>query len=407
VKFSFSTTSVNRVILTQLDVKLVFQSIVESDILAQVLVLTNSSGIMSGISLNDLPEELVVNILQRLPVPVMCQMRCVCKRWNLLPRSPLYVNLSSQATLEKPYLSFLVIERGQLALSLFSPRLGKWYKRPLTFLRNFFIFPTRECHFVAGHGGLFCIASTVNDSCIFIVVNPISKRWRKLPPIPHQRPSFYFRGMHVDRKSRTYKLIVRGRIEGSDHWKTNVYDSATQSWRVGSDMPPGFGNHLLVDCTFCNGKFYCFDNGRSNTLRAYDVCTGVWSEVEEWRSSLSGKFSFVKGYGGLMVWRQLGDWPFGLKNFEVMRLNQNSSEWVKVETTPIETSLQAFFRITRFDLCTGAGDLAYFSIFEDRAVLVYDFAQQLWSLVLVCPKTVAGTCFDGVFALNPGFDFPV
>lgn len=201
-----------------------------------------------------------MNIFRRLPVPKVCQMRCVCKKWHSLPRTPLYINLSSRATLEKPYLSFLVIERGQLVLSTYSPSLSKWFKRPLTFLRNFFIFPTRECSFVAGDGGLFCVASTVNGGCFFVVVNPISKKWRKLPPIPQQRPSFYFRGMHVDRKSRTYKLLVRGRIEGSDIWKTNVYDSRTHSWKVGSDMPPNFCHPWSVNCTFCNGRFYCLDN---------------------------------------------------------------------------------------------------------------------------------------------------
>lgn len=149
-------------------------------------------------------------------------------------------------------------------------------------------------------------------------------------------------------------------------------------------------------------------NGRSRTLRAYDVQEGVWSEVDEWKSSLSGNFFYVKGYAGLMKWRQTLDWPSGRKNFEILRLDLNKYEWVKVEMAPISDSLQPLFHVTRFDRCEGEpGVLTYFSNLEDCCMLVYNFAEKAWSLVVVCSKTVSKTCFEGVFALNPGFDFPV
>ncbi|KAL7218697.1 hypothetical protein ACSBR2_011880 [Camellia fascicularis] len=48
---------------------------------------------------DNLPQEVLFDILARLPVKSLLQMRCVCKSWNSLINSPIFITSHMNQTL--------------------------------------------------------------------------------------------------------------------------------------------------------------------------------------------------------------------------------------------------------------------------------------------------------------------
>jgi hypothetical protein len=46
---------------------------------------------MSSATLNDLPEDVLMNIFARLPVKSLLQFKCVCKPWYAVIRDPIFI----------------------------------------------------------------------------------------------------------------------------------------------------------------------------------------------------------------------------------------------------------------------------------------------------------------------------
>lgn len=175
-------------------------------------------------------EEVEGILADKLPVPVICQLRCVCKRWS---------SWRGGGRIERPNLVFSDNDRASAAT--YSPTLRRWYRLPLYNLRPSLQFWKGDVYLVAADGGLLCymvgFASPQKD-VKFIIVNPIANTWRQLPPLAAKPPLVC--GLHVDKLRGTYKLILAGEsltFNEEEARATHLFDSVTEEWKSGGDLP--------------------------------------------------------------------------------------------------------------------------------------------------------------------------
>lgn len=60
--------------------------------------------------LENSPTEILENVLSRLPVPVLCRFRLVCKRWNHLITQPIFASICAQSPGQPSYVLFTAKE---------------------------------------------------------------------------------------------------------------------------------------------------------------------------------------------------------------------------------------------------------------------------------------------------------
>lgn len=75
---------------------------------------------------NEAVEEILAD---KLPVPVICLLRCVCKRWRSWPCK------GRVSRVERPNLVFPFLEKENASVATYNPTLRRWYRVPLCNLR--------------------------------------------------------------------------------------------------------------------------------------------------------------------------------------------------------------------------------------------------------------------------------
>uniref|UniRef100_A0ACD5TDM5 Uncharacterized protein n=2 Tax=Avena sativa TaxID=4498 RepID=A0ACD5TDM5_AVESA len=123
----------------------------------------------------NLPDDLVVEILSRVPFKSFCRFKCVCKAWLAFSSDPHY----RQKLPKIP--SFLHQgQSGTSAIQLVSLSPNKNIDGALTFVPQY-----EQLHLVDCCNGLvLCLYKSSRssaDTCSFIVCNPATREWRILP----------------------------------------------------------------------------------------------------------------------------------------------------------------------------------------------------------------------------------
>ena len=145
---------------------------------------------MDGRIWSDLPECLLERIIARLPVITICKLRCVCKKWNSLPFSPSFPELSS-TSLERPYLVFPSINYNACpaTLSTLCPTLSQCYDLPLNRQHpelNLHVWLPGQKSLMGADAGLLCFSSTTEfpkDHSTMLDLSALE------PPTLHTLPS--------------------------------------------------------------------------------------------------------------------------------------------------------------------------------------------------------------------------
>ena len=253
---------------------------------------------------DDLPDEVIVNILQRLPVNSIINCMCVCKLWKSLISSQYFITTHLNFTLcnTRPHLLFrhydLNLEKYRLTLhSSIDPFPRNHFYKALDltfqtfFLRlldykealdkGFFAFPLdfidlpclhhiiiRFSTIVGSYNGILCLTDDELDSedfDLFVLCNPSIHKAICLP-VPNIRfnshgPFYPSRGFGYDPTTRDYKVVRIAYLETES--KTvpvptlvEIYTLSTGVWRyVNPPGPPG----LIPDRTipvFLNGAVH-------------------------------------------------------------------------------------------------------------------------------------------------------
>jgi F-box interacting protein len=243
----------------------------------------------------DLPEDLSMEILSRLPVKSLMRYKCVSKSWYALVTNPSFIskhlkishNLNRGAAilrrvdgLDQRRLSTLSNETLEVSGDV---DLSQWFQDEVSMVSMF-----GPCN------GILCLSCTLwkkrdghRDYDPLVLWNPATRESKMLPPFPQQRDlNFVSRfGFGFDPKTNDYK-VVRIMNFGDRQCKVQVYNLSTNSWRVLDSSPnPSYFIYKSRFSSYLNGVYYwwarvhyCSYMG-PRLLLSFDMSNEVFREV--------------------------------------------------------------------------------------------------------------------------------
>lgn len=339
---------------------------------------------------SELPDELVDRVLACLPIPLLLQLRCVCKRWNSLITSAHFLKLQAAASYSGPH--FLVFElQKPNSWGAYDARLQNWYTVPLDPLEGEIVMS------LASDGGLLCKVVRSNwiqgPTCI-VLSNPVTKCRRILPMTrvhlnPTWIPSLVV--LVVDQARNSFKVVVAG-SKGCPHGPLNclcrvteVYDSISDRWETTGELPLGY---VLLDppsYVVCGGHIYCIASRFEEdfNLVAYDLERKVWNEIPLQMPNLRKSQLLLFERRGALVLVQLARGSYGVPEIYSWKPGCSAAgEWSPVNVL-LPRNGRRFEELFRADpdlACGGKGDLIFFVSHKwDRAWL-YDMSHRTWTI---------------------------
>jgi F-box interacting protein len=213
---------------------------------------------MVTVMANELPEDLVTQILLLLPVVALLRFKSVCKSWyalithqNFIRKHLLHNNNNNSNTLLLPYtikdyvVSMLSYETLQVSLTqpLPPPYFGMGKK-----VKNLKVNVVGSCN------GLVYLRDKLN----FVIWNPATKETKIVPhprlgrcrPITPDR----FSGFGFDAKTNDYKVINVVSYYYTDLFISDLYSLRADSWREVGNPPRGPNSCIMPSC-----RVYAYD----------------------------------------------------------------------------------------------------------------------------------------------------
>ncbi|XP_050383994.1 F-box/kelch-repeat protein At3g06240-like [Argentina anserina] len=221
----------------------------------------NKSNKISTSSVSYIPEEVLINILARLPVKSLLRFRCVSKIWCGLIGSPSFVRTHLNRNVTKLSHTYLIAlqrlrEKPALCYSLFSTETFEEclkLRHPLWTEEQFRIY--------GWSNGLLCISDQVlRPSSPICIWNPCIRKFRTLPQSrfkAHYSSYDISLSFGFNPKVNDYRVVRMGWFVRSI-FKLQVYSVNTGSWKMIEVIPPWlmFNPDWCQGCAFVNGVAY-------------------------------------------------------------------------------------------------------------------------------------------------------
>ena len=223
----------------------------------------------------NLPEDLAMEILPRLPVKSLVRFKCVAKSWKTLFKTPSFVSKQLSASSAKnkncPLLMISELEDPDnythyLNLVSNGDPVPNFYK-PFDFKKvNGILGP---CN------GIFCLDYSLHDyerSWPLILWNPATREVKFPPPFlcpPSDEHSAPVYGFGIDPKTNDYK-IVKLLMFSADFFEVydkpviaEVYSFNNDSWKIINDVVPSCYIQLVQHNSYANGV-HCWISGQGS-----------------------------------------------------------------------------------------------------------------------------------------------
>lgn len=196
----------------------------------------SSSSSYSYIENGFFPEEVILQILARLPIKSLFRFRCVCKFWDRLPGNKYFIQLYNQVSSANPMMLVEILKSFYTQSSYICvDSLRGVSEFSLEFLKD-------RVKVRASCNGLLCCASVPNKG-LYYVCNPMTRDYILLPRT-RERPMTRFHpddeatlvGLGFDASSTKFSVVLAGfyRPFGRrpfDSFICLVFDSETNTWR--------------------------------------------------------------------------------------------------------------------------------------------------------------------------------
>ncbi|XP_069152926.1 F-box/kelch-repeat protein At3g23880-like [Solanum lycopersicum] len=350
-----------------------------------------------------IPEDVVVDILLRLPVKSLLRFKCVRKNWCALIKSPSFIKEHFQY--RNNNCARLLVCNMKMA-----PELHPIVKSVVFSLLPEEIVPgvtpeqktllqlPRVTDFtcVAGpFNGLFLVEKSLYgvDVCLGLW-NPATKEFRSLPPAPFEIEGFLSHnndhqyGLGFDMSTLDYKVVwIRVfwddlGLSDNNRVYTCVYSSCNNSWRrLTPKFPPSSILSAPLDATYLNGVYYWLSRGLDGIfmILSFDMVCEQFGEMQV-PDIPTKHWGTLTLHGGSLVMLTSGQPMTSIYDVWVMKQEGN---WSKVHT--IQPHIDAHWPINIWD-----NNKMVFENMETSQLVLYD------------PKTRRVT--DLGFQLDPNID---
>ncbi|KAJ0972044.1 hypothetical protein J5N97_020003 [Dioscorea zingiberensis] len=307
-----------------------------------------------------LPRSIQEEILSKLPISVLVRLRSISRSFLAsirslppslsFPRDPFFFLFSSDELLTS-----------SSSVLAYQPSLDRWITFPL---------PSNPS---AASGSLLLLSDSL--------FNPFTGAVISIPPpLPMQSPIYpLYLLIDYGGNRPDLRIIV---VNNSDRVRSQVYDSASDSWTCRGDLPGHF--HMLGSAVLLDGLLYVLSYGPDHLLR-FDLFSGDWETVGGVLPSVvcshlvafDGRLFLVGGVElfGMIVSIQV--WGF---------VSKDGGNWELACSMPAE-----IFRVFNgselmefFDVCDGKGILCFYNHLEDR-LLMLDLVDWRWWWPSRCP----------------------
>ncbi|XP_062152760.1 F-box/kelch-repeat protein At3g06240-like [Alnus glutinosa] len=250
-----------------------------------------------------LPNEVISDILSRLPVKSLIRFRCVSKEWCSLISSPNFIaahlNRSLSNSQHQPYL--FVYDNYTIYTVLLYPsdlqveKMGDFFANPSDRIELYDPDGEHSLHLVGSSNGLLCLATAFFDnergSCV--LWNPSIQKAISLP-----KPNLQFHGSFdqsvgfgYEPMTDDYKLVRLVYPRGTNHYPfiafndnivsplVEVYTLRTGIWRSVTARGPPYIIKMWSSSVFVNGALHWPANTRRNQNPFRNVI--VWFNMKD------------------------------------------------------------------------------------------------------------------------------
>ncbi|KAF6156602.1 hypothetical protein GIB67_014581 [Kingdonia uniflora] len=230
------------------------------------------------------PEEVILQILARLPIKPLFRFKCVCKLWYKLPSSKYFIQLYNKISSQNPMVIVEVVKSFYARCSYICvDRLRGVSEFSLDFLND-------RVKLRASCNGLLCCASVPNKG-VYYVCNPMTREY-KLLPRTRERPMTRFHpddeatlvGLGFNLSTQKFNVVLAGfyRPFGRrplDSFICLVFDSESNSWRRSiSSRTEEFTHMNKNQAVFANGCIHWLTYSCLYIL-ALDLENEVWKKI--------------------------------------------------------------------------------------------------------------------------------
>ncbi|KAL6289772.1 hypothetical protein ACE6H2_007282 [Prunus campanulata] len=210
------------------------------------------------VSPKDIPHEILLDIIAKLPVKSLLKFRCVCKSWHALISSPSFISAHLERTAMKSGCDYLLMYSDNLdCLSVFCPETyAKCLELDLPRHQSGSLF-----YIYGSCNGLLCISDTTMK--ITYLWNPSIRKFKRLTKgLIHVKYHYsgvatIALGFGLDVGGNDYKVV---RIASFLHGIcVEVYSLRLDSWRIINAVPPVtkiFSLFWSEKCAYLNGVVY-------------------------------------------------------------------------------------------------------------------------------------------------------
>ncbi|OVA13571.1 F-box domain [Macleaya cordata] len=322
------------------------------------------------------PEEVVLQILARLPIKSLFRCKSVCKLWNGLPSNKYFIQLYNEISSKNPMILVEVIKSFYVKSSYICvDRLRGVSEFSLDFLKD-------RVKVRASCNGLLCCAS-IPSKGVYYVCNPMTREF-KLLPRTRERPMTRFHpddeatlvGLAVDLSTQKYNVVLAGfyRPFGRrplDSFICLVFDSETNTWKRSiTSLTEEFTHMNRNQVVFVSGCLHWLTYSCLYIL-VLNLENEVWSKIllpKEVVDGSGNRIHLLKLDGLLSVIQISEAWMtiWALKDYK-------SEEWYvldKVSLRCIKGLVPSVFPISQTS--------EYMLLATQKQILVYHRRSRLW-----------------------------
>ncbi|CAI8619571.1 unnamed protein product [Vicia faba] len=197
------------------------------------IVLTHPLSPSGDESRSDLPEELIVEILLRLPVRSLVQFKCICKSWKTLISDPKFVKRHLQISSAEPNLIHLFFSQLSEPQKIVSYPLKPLFQNILPPVNSSGMMKMKNQYWIIGScNGLLCMYNRYHH-CVKLRNPSIMFKSNKSPRAVSFEWMNILYGFGFDRVNDKYKvlLVVRNKND-PNQILTRVYTFGLDSWKT-------------------------------------------------------------------------------------------------------------------------------------------------------------------------------
>ncbi|KAL6599543.1 hypothetical protein ACP70R_045680 [Stipagrostis hirtigluma subsp. patula] len=282
----------------------------------------------------DLTDDLIVEILSRLPVKAVCRFKCVSRHWYGLISHPEHRKKIPQTLSGFFYPSLsLNHEDDMIIFPDFEGILGdeglQFPDPSLPFMTGYRMIIPKVCC----NGLLLCLCWKVSpaDEADYVVCNPASEKWVVLPDSDYEaNASAYRLGFDPAVSSHFHVFEI---LEGDEDYGfvsgVNIYSSETGAW---SHKGNGWGDELQVvesRGVFLNGMLHLITH--QHKILAIDTAGNTWRTIPlldtmRVECFCRGVLAFIGQSQGILYYINMRDRDGSILSVWILE-DYDSSEW--------------------------------------------------------------------------------